>query len=253
MDRGGSAVDPFAGLKEATGEYHVYDSNYERIGKVDDLLVDEADRVLYVGIKMGLFGTNSTIVPVEALRVNDKRHLIEIMDTEENIKQAPHFGHRDELSPEFEDRVRFHFGLQPLYGTGGRSGSEDRYDTSGQDRFAPDPRVDLAPGERAASQGGAPLNEETARRDIYESGPYERERSPGTARPSLDIPLDDPAVEPRRETASRDVASDDPAGRPTVRRSSGPATPTRAGGGSVDRWEQLDPTGGGIKVHRKRR
>ena len=45
MDRGGR-VDPFAELKEVGDEYTVYDSHYEKVGRVDDLLMDEADRVL---------------------------------------------------------------------------------------------------------------------------------------------------------------------------------------------------------------
>jgi hypothetical protein len=238
MDRGQSAVDPFAGLKEATGEYHVYDSDYERIGKVDDLLVDDTDRVLYIGVKMGFFGSSSTIVPVEVVRVNDKRQLVEVMAPEAQIKDAPYFGHRDELTPEFEDRVRTHFGLAPLYGTGMRTGTGGRHDAVDLDRFAHDPRVDVEPGERAALQRGtsypdAPLDEETARRDIAGSGPPS-----GTARPNLDIPLDEPAAmsssEPRRETVSRDVAGREPAGGP------------------VDRWDELDSTGGGVRVHRKR-
>jgi len=238
MDRDERMVDPFAGLKEAKDEYHVYDSHYERIGRVDDLLVDEADRVLYVGVKMGLFGSNSTIVPVEAIRVNDKRQLIEIMDTEENVKHAPHFGHRDELTPEFEDRVRTHFGLAPLHAAGPRT--DARYGEPDLDRFAPDPRVDTEPGERAFEQRGtsssldrSPLDRETADRDIREpaEGGYVGEdtaRNREPSRTNLDIPLDDTADrEPRRE--------------PVVRKKV-----------SGDRWEELDATGGGIKVHRKR-
>jgi hypothetical protein len=52
-------------LTTSREEYAVYDSHYERIGKVDDVLLDELDRVTYVGVKMGFFGTNSTpsVVP----------------------------------------------------------------------------------------------------------------------------------------------------------------------------------------------
>ena len=113
MDRGGR-VDPFAELKEAGDEYTVYDSHYEKVGKVDDLLIDDRDQVLYVGVKMGFFGTNSTLVPTEIIRVNDRRRLIEVSEPAETIQHAPHFGRSEELTPELENHVRTYFGLENL-------------------------------------------------------------------------------------------------------------------------------------------
>jgi PRC-barrel domain len=113
VDRGGR-VDPFAELKEVGDEYTVYDSHYEKLGRVDDLLMDEADRVLYVGVKMGFFGTNSTLVPTEIIRVNDRRRLLEVSEPAEAIKHAPHFGRSEELTPELENHVRAYFGLDNL-------------------------------------------------------------------------------------------------------------------------------------------
>lgn len=112
MDRGGT--DPFAGLKEASEEYKVYDSHYEKIGKVDDLVADGNDRVLYIGVKMGFFGTNSTLIPTEIIRINDKRRLIEVSEPAETIKHGPHFGRSEELTPELENHVRTYFGLEDL-------------------------------------------------------------------------------------------------------------------------------------------
>src|SRR5215207_8865936 len=109
-----SGQDPFAGLKSSSEEYSVYDAHYERIGKVDDVFLDERDAVSYIGVKLGFLGTNSTLVPVEIVRVNDKRRLIEIAEEAETIKHAPHFGHDETVSPELEDRVRTYFGLEPL-------------------------------------------------------------------------------------------------------------------------------------------
>ena len=68
----------------------------------------------YLGVKMGLFGTNSTLIPVEIIRVNDRRHLVEVSESAETIKHAPHFG-QETVSPELEDRVRNYYGLDPLY------------------------------------------------------------------------------------------------------------------------------------------
>ena len=42
MDRV-SGADPVVELRSSSEEYAVYDSHYERIGKVDDVLLDELD------------------------------------------------------------------------------------------------------------------------------------------------------------------------------------------------------------------
>ena len=72
-----SGADPCAGLKSSSEEYAIYNSYYERIGKVDDVPLDELDRVTHVGVKMDFFGINSTLIPVELVRVNDKRRLLQ--------------------------------------------------------------------------------------------------------------------------------------------------------------------------------
>ena len=175
MDRV-SGADPFAELKSSSEEYAVYDSHYERIGKVDDVLLDELDRVTYVGVKMGLFGTNSTLIPVELVRVNDKRHLVEVAESKETIKHAPHFGQDETVSPELEDRVRTYFGLEPLYSSNLK---EDQYssDTPEGRRFGHDERVDVEPGERARAQEESllrePLEVESPPRERAESEPAE--------------------------------------------------------------------------------
>ncbi len=155
--------DPFAALKDGSEEYHVYDKHYERIGRVDDVFIDERDAVSYVGVKMGFFGTNSTLVPVEIVRVNDLRRLIEVDEDAETIKHAPHFGHDETVSPELEDRVRTYFGLEPLL----TPTPEETYPPGDETRFGSDARVDTEPGERVEDQdlisgqpAGAPAADE---------------------------------------------------------------------------------------------
>lgn len=144
-------LDSFAGLKGTREEYSVYDVHYEKIGKVDDLLVDGGDRVRYIGVKMGLFGTNSTIVPVEIVRINDKRLLIEVSEPAESIKRAPHIGHGDELTPELENHVRSYFGLETLRPTPEHD-PQGPYIPEEDPRLAADDRIDTVPGERAGTQ-----------------------------------------------------------------------------------------------------
>jgi hypothetical protein len=171
-----SGADPFAELKSSGEEYAVYDSHYEKIGKVDDVLLDELDRVTYVGVKMGFFGTNATLIPVELVRVNDKRRLVEVAESKETIRHAPHFGQEETVSPELGNRVRTYFGLEPLHSSYTQEGSY----TSGppdESRFASDERVDVEPGERARAQEESllrqPLEGESPPGDTAEGGPSE--------------------------------------------------------------------------------
>lgn len=163
MDRGGR-VDPFAELREVGDEYTVYDSHYEKVGRVDDLLMDEADRVLYVGVKMGFFGTNSTIIPTEIIRVNDRRRLIEVSEPAEAIKHAPHFGRSEELTPELENHVRAYFGLEnlqpsPDHAPQGPDISEDSAAVP-----VPEGWAETVPIERVETDDSVPENTEGAPR-----------------------------------------------------------------------------------------
>ncbi len=174
MDRDSSA-DPFAELKWSSEEYNVYDAHYERIGKLDDLIADEEDRVLYIGVKLGFFGANSTMVPVEIVRVNDKRRLIEVSESAEAIRHAPHFGRDEELTPELEKHVRTYFGLEGL-----RPSPEHEARASYPTITSTDERVDVAPGERAESQDrpipdpeGAPQEEHPEERQPERVGEQE--------------------------------------------------------------------------------
>jgi hypothetical protein len=169
-----SGADPFAELKISTDEYAVYDPHYERIGKVDDLVLDELDQVAYVGVKMGFFGTDSTLVPVELVRINDKRRLVEVAESKETIRHAPHFGQDETVSPELEDRVRTYFGLEPLHSSHAREGS---YTSAPPDesRFGADERADVEPGERAQEERPMPgAVEDESSREIV-SGPAGQE------------------------------------------------------------------------------
>ena len=215
MDRGGR-VDPFAELKEVGDEYTVYDSHYEKLGRVDDLLMDEADRVLYVGVKMGFFGTNSTLVPTEIIRVNDRRRLIEVSEPAETIRHAPHFGRGEELTPELENHVRTYYGLESLQPSSdhepqGPNILEEPADVREREDWA-----ETVPIERVEAQGSTTPESE---------GPQE-----STPQREVSGPADD--REPER------TGSDEPI---SERVSDEPSSP----------WSRL--TDSGVTVHRIRR
>src|SRR5918999_4208460 len=94
------------GPAEAYKDYTVYDQHYEKVGKVDDLFVDENDQPEYIGVKMGFLGTKSTLIPIEIVRINEKRQLMEVSQPKEKVKDAPTFSDDKEITPEFEREVR---------------------------------------------------------------------------------------------------------------------------------------------------
>jgi uncharacterized protein (TIGR02271 family) len=122
--------DRFTALEDRYAGYTVYDQDYEKIGKVDDLFVDENDSPEYIGVKMGFLGTRSTLIPFELARVNDERQVIEISKNKETVKNGPTFDDR-EITPEFESEVYSYYGLQHTNGTDSRSAYGSYYSDEG--------------------------------------------------------------------------------------------------------------------------
>jgi PRC-barrel domain len=99
-------------LEDRYAGYTVYDQDYEKIGNVDDLFVDENDSPEYIGVKMGFLGTRSTLIPFEMVRVNDERQLIKVAADKETLKNGPSFDDDREITPQFENEVYSYYGLQ---------------------------------------------------------------------------------------------------------------------------------------------
>jgi hypothetical protein len=107
-------------LEEKYEDYKVYDNQGERIGKVDDLFVDETDREEYIGVKMGFLGLKSTLIPMDIVRVNEGERTIEVSESKDHVKNAPTFDDDEDITTAYEDRIRSYFGLESL-GTSERS------------------------------------------------------------------------------------------------------------------------------------
>lgn len=118
--------DQLRELEERYEDFKVYDNAGEKIGKVDDLFIDEADREEYIGVKMGFFGLSSTLIPMEIVRVDERERMMEVSESKDHVKDAPTFDNDDDITPEFEDRIRRHFGLESMETSTGR-GSYGRY------------------------------------------------------------------------------------------------------------------------------
>src|SRR5215207_1206197 len=160
-----ASEDRLRELEEKYEDYKVYDNQGQKIGKVDDLFVDESDREEYIGVKLGLLGMKSTLIPMEIVRVNESDRSIEVSESKDHVKDAPSFDDDEDITSEYEERIRSHFGLESLGTSGGsygaysdRESEESRdYDT-GDDSKDYDDRssVDTENGERAGSttEGG---------------------------------------------------------------------------------------------------
>jgi hypothetical protein len=199
----GRGGDRFRELEQAYGEYTVYDQHYEKVGKVDDIFVDENDQPEYIGVKTGFLGTKSTLIPIELVRVNDRRKLLEIAADEEAIKNAPTFDNDGDITPEYENQVHGYFGLERPAQMQGSSGYGGYYDSPVEDAAREEDlrrSVDTEYGERTgASTGTTP------------SG------TPSSGSRDLDVPLDEPAPEfhpPQEEPAASTAPSTAPSSGP---------------------------------------
>ena len=105
--------DRFIAVEDRFAGYEVYDPAGEKIGKVDDLYVDEDDQPEYVGVKMGLLGTRSTLIPWEAVSsTDDEGRAITVAADKDAAKNGPTFDDDSEITPEFENEIYSYYGLE---------------------------------------------------------------------------------------------------------------------------------------------
>ncbi len=136
MDRE-QRTDGFTAVEDRFAGYTVYDRDGSKIGKVDDLFVDEVDNPEYIGVKMGFFGMSSTIVPMEAVRVDDGEQALYVEAEKDQVKNGPRFDQDNEITPEYERQVREYYGLGAMEATEER-GAYGVYDDDRNDRVSGD-------------------------------------------------------------------------------------------------------------------
>jgi uncharacterized protein (TIGR02271 family) len=118
--------DRFSAVEDQYAGYTVYDQSDQKIGKVDDLFVDENDQPEYIGVKMGFLGTSSTLIPFQMASVDDSRQAIVVSTDKETAKSGPAFDDDREITPEFENQVYSYYGLQQASGAT-ESGAYETY------------------------------------------------------------------------------------------------------------------------------
>jgi uncharacterized protein (TIGR02271 family) len=105
--------DRFTAVEDRFAGYEVYDQSGSKIGKIDDLFVDEADNPEYIGVKMGFLGTSSTLIPMEMVSsVDDEGRNVTVATDKETAKNGPTFDDDREIIPGFENEVHSYYGLQ---------------------------------------------------------------------------------------------------------------------------------------------
>jgi len=115
--------DGYTAVEDRYAGYNVYDPNGERIGKVDDLFVDENDSPEYIGVKMGFLGTRSTLLPYELVSsTDDADKRLEVSADKETAKNGPAFDDDKEITPEFESEVHSYYSLESSTGERGAYG-----------------------------------------------------------------------------------------------------------------------------------
>jgi len=115
--------------EERYAGYELYDRNGERIGKPDDLFVDEEDNPEYVGVWTEPSGSRSLLIPAEVVTVEEALTLRRMVVSRPKgvVEAGPSLGRGEELTPELEERVRRHYGLPGLPGAEGRGGYYGAY------------------------------------------------------------------------------------------------------------------------------
>jgi uncharacterized alkaline shock family protein YloU len=141
--------DGFTKLEEKLKGYEVYDPQGEKIGTADDLFMNENDQPEYIGVKtglLGMLGMRSTLLPINVCTVDEERRVIEVSEPKDRVKDAPSFD-GEEITPEYENTVRSHFGLE---------GSQISTERGSYGQQYPSERVeeDYAAGERTDSGVG---------------------------------------------------------------------------------------------------
>ncbi|CAA9384912.1 MAG: hypothetical protein AVDCRST_MAG22-205 [uncultured Rubrobacteraceae bacterium] len=133
--------------EERYADYEVYDRGGERLGHVESLFLDENDRPEYLGVKMGLLGTRSTLLPWALVTSADEEGgRLKVDLDKETAESGPAFEDDQEITPELEREVSAHYGLGQATEDGGAYGDyysgTEHPSTPGQDRTRPAATID---------------------------------------------------------------------------------------------------------------
>src|SRR5829696_255944 len=168
---GSGRAEPMGKPEERYAEYGIYDQYGERIGPLSDLFVDENDEPEYVGVETRSPGNRSVLIPAEAITVDDRLRRMVVSHPRSLVVTAPSLGHEDEVTPEFERRVRVHYGLE----------AEDRAGSGALYTSAAEP-TEVRSADPAPDMSGHEEDDVRVRRSEEEIRVETREREAGEMR-----------------------------------------------------------------------
>ncbi|WP_432571951.1 DUF2382 domain-containing protein [Kineococcus sp. SYSU DK005] len=123
----------------------VYDNDGDKIGKVDEVYLDNAtNQPEWVSVKTGLFGSNVSLIPLSQASVSGEK--ITVPFEKAKVKDAPHHDPGHELSERDEDD------LYAYYGIASSGGSVTGTSTTGTTGTAGTGTADLGGTDRSEYQ-----------------------------------------------------------------------------------------------------
>jgi PRC-barrel domain len=95
----------------------VLDPVGEKIGKLDDVFVGSDNQPRYIGVKIGLFGTKMTLIPVQlVIGIDPDEEAVRVSITKDVAKEGPMFDRDHQFTPEDEAMIWDSYGLgEPTY------------------------------------------------------------------------------------------------------------------------------------------
>jgi uncharacterized protein (TIGR02271 family) len=123
--------DRFTAIEDQYAGYTVVDESGSKIGKVDDLFLDENNQPEYFGVKMGFLGTSSTLIPADIATINNEQGFIEVSQPKSTVQDGPAFDDDREITPEYENEIRSYYGLGAIESSGSYRDYEETNGHSG--------------------------------------------------------------------------------------------------------------------------
>ena len=155
--------------EERYAGYEVYDRDGVRLGKPDDLFVDEDDNPEYVGIWTDPSGSRSLLVPAEVVTVEDASRRMVVSRPKSVVEAGPSLGQDEDLTPGLEVRVRAHYELPILEGVEDRGGYDAYYRSDAELAEERRGSSSAVPSAQPIPSGAGDVGErEHGRRDLAE-------------------------------------------------------------------------------------
>ena len=200
--------------EERYAGYEVYDQLGKSFGEVDIVFLDEEDELEYVGVKTGLPGTGSAfIIPAEVVTIDEGQGRMVVERSDNVVERGPALMDEEEATPEFEERVRLHYGLDRA----ARSGTYGAYH-AGPPEGGTGVGTSETEGTSTSASSGAPGEEEIKVRRIEEelvAGTREREagevrvrKRVRTDREQIEVPTRHEEVSVERVPLSGEAATE---------------------------------------------